>query len=140
MEYDLGKIAYILQTSKIIAIVGLSPKPGRPSYQVASYLKKQGYKIIPVNPGHKEILGEKCYSSLFEIPELVNVVDIFRRSEEVPPIVRAAIQIDAPYLWMQEGIRHEKAANLARAHDMTVIEDLCIKKMHQKCVAENLVH
>ena len=139
MEYDIGKIAYILQTSKTIAIVGLSPKPERPSYRVAKYMMEQNYTIIPVNPGHQEILGEKCYTSLFEIPEPVNIVDVFRRSEDVPPIARAAIQIEAPYIWLQEGIRNEEAVLLAREHGRTILEDLCIKKMHQKCVAENFV-
>ena len=139
MEYDIGKISYILQTSNIIAVVGLSPKPERPSYQVAKYLMEQNYTIIPVNPGHQTILGETCYPSLFEIPGPVHIVDVFRRPEDIPPIVRTAIQIEAPYIWLQEGIRNREAATLARAHDLTILEDLCIKKMHQKCVAENLV-
>ena len=139
MKYDIGKIAYILQTSKIVAIVGLSPKPERPSYQVAKYLMEQNYTIVPVNPGHQEILGQTCYPSLFDIPFAINIVDVFRRSEDVPPIVRAAIQIEAPYIWLQEGIKNEEAAELAREHGISFIEDLCIKKLHQKCVAENLV-
>lgn len=139
MQIDIDKIAYILQVSKTIAVVGLSPKPERDSYRVSEYLLRQGYNIIPVNPGHSEILGRKSYPSLFDIPESVDIIDIFRRSESVPPIVRAAIQIQAPYIWMQEGVEHEEAAAIARQHDVTVIQNLCLKKMHYLCDAKGLL-
>ena len=101
----------ILSFSRVVAVVGLSSKPDRPSYKVASYLKEQGYKIIPVNPTEKEILGELCYPDLASVPESIDVVDIFRRSEEVPPIVEEAIKIGAKAVWMQEGVINEEAAN-----------------------------
>ncbi len=139
MQIDIDKIAYILQVAKTIAVVGLSPKPERPSYRVAEYLLHQGYNIIPVNPGHPEILGRKSYPSLFDIPEPVDIVDIFRRSESVSPIVRAAVQIQAQYIWMQEGVEHEEAAAIARQHDVMVIQNLCLKKMHYLCAAKGLL-
>lgn len=132
MKYDKNKIAYIFQTSKTIAVVGLSAKPDRASNQVAKYLIQHGFDVIPVNPGSEEILGKTCYPSLFDIPIQVQIVNIFRRSDLVPEIVRAAIQIEVPYIWMQEGITNEAAAQQAREHKIAVIEDLCIKKMHQK--------
>ncbi len=102
--------AEILNSSRVVAVVGLSPKPDRPSYNVANYLKGNGYKITPVNPEVGEILGEACYPDLSSIPEPVDVTDIFRRSEEVPAIVEAAIKIKAKAVWMQEGVINEKAA------------------------------
>ena len=122
----------ILNSSRIIAVVGLSSKPDRPSYKVASHLKEQGYKIIPVNPTEKEILGELCYPDLASIPESVDVVDVFRRSEEVPPIVEEAIRIGAKALWMQEGVINEEAAARAREAGLMVIMDKCMRKEHQK--------
>ena len=139
MRIDIDKIAYILQVSKTIAVVGLSPKPERDSYQVSEYLLRQGYNIIPVNPGHSEILGRKSYPSLFDIPESIDIVDIFRRSESVPPIVRAAVQIQAQYIWMQEGVENEEAAAIARQHEVTVIQNLCLKKMHYLCDVKGLL-
>ncbi len=121
----------ILNSSRVIAVVGLSPKPDRPSYIVASYLKKQGYKIIPVNPKEGEILGEVCYPDLSSIPEPVDVVDIFRRSDEVPAIVEEAIKIGAKAVWMQEGVRNEAAAR-AKEVGLLVVMDRCMRKEHQK--------
>ena len=103
----------ILRSSKTIAIVGLSPKEDRPSFTVGSYLKEQGYRVIPVNPVAPEILGEKSYPDLVSIPEKVDAVDIFRRPEDVPPIVEEAIKIGAKAVWMQEGIVNEDAAKRA---------------------------
>ena len=139
MDYNLKQIAEILKTSKTIAVVGLSPKPERASHGVAQYLLGQGYDIIPVNPGYNEILGKTCYPSLKEIPNPVHIVDIFRRPEDVPPIVQGAIHINAPVVWMQEDVRHEEAAEDARNHGIEVIEDRCIKRAHQKCKKENLL-
>jgi predicted CoA-binding protein len=121
----------ILNFSRVVAVVGLSPKPDRPSYKVASYLKEQGYKIIPVNPAEKEILGELCYPDLASIPESVDVVDIFRRSEEVLPIVEEAIRIRAKAVWMQEGVINKEAAARAREAGLVVVIDKCMRKEHR---------
>ncbi len=122
----------ILNSSQVIAMVGLSPRPDRPSYQVASYLKEQGYRIIPVNPSKKEILGEPCHPDLVSIPEMVDVVDIFRHSEEVPAIVEEAIKIGVKAVWMQEGVLNEKAAIRAEKAGLMVVMDKCIGKEHRK--------
>jgi predicted CoA-binding protein len=128
----MGAEEEILTSSKTIAVVGLSLKTDRPSYTVASYLKQQGYRIIPVNPTATEILGEKSYPDLSSVPEKVDVVDIFRRSEEVLPIVEEAIRIGAKAVWMQEGVINEEAANLARDAGLLVVMDKCMLKEHQK--------
>lgn len=122
----------ILKSSKTVAIVGLSPKEDRPSFRVADYLKQRGYQIIPVNPGATEILGEKSYPDLFSIPEWVDVVNIFRRSEEVLPVVEGAIKIGAKSVWMQEGIVNEEAAKCARDAGLLVVMNRCMLKEHQK--------
>jgi predicted CoA-binding protein len=122
----------ILNSSRVVAVVGLSSKPERLSYKVASYLKQQGYRIIPVNPTEKEILGEPCYPDLASVPEPIDVVDIFRRSEEVPPIVEEAIKIGAKAVWMQEGVVNKEAAARARKSGLMVVMDKCMRKEHQK--------
>jgi len=122
----------ILNSSRVVAVVGLSPNPDRPSYRVASYLKEHGYRIIPVNPTAEEIMGEVSYPDLASIPEPVDVVDIFRRSEEVPAIVEDAIKIGAKAVWMQEGVINEQAAARARAAGLLVVMDKCMFKEHQK--------
>jgi predicted CoA-binding protein len=122
----------VLNSSRTVAVVGLSSKPDRPSYKVARYLKEQGYKIIPVNPTEKEILGELCYPDLASIPESVDVVEVFRRSEEVPPIVEEAIRIGAKAVWMQEGVINEEAAARAREAGLMVVMDKCMRKEHRK--------
>jgi predicted CoA-binding protein len=122
----------ILNFSRVVAVVGLSSKPDRPSYRAASYLKKQGYKIIPVNPAEKEILGELCYPDLASIPESVDVVEVFRRSEEVPPIVEEAIRIGAKAVWMQEGVINEEAAARASEAGLMVVMDKCMRKEHRR--------
>ncbi len=122
----------ILKSSRVVAVVGLSPKPERPSYGVASYLKEQGYRIIPVNPQVKKVLGEPCYPELASVPEPVDVVDIFRRSEDVPPIVEEAIKIGAKAVWMQEGVIHEEAAAKAREAGLMVDRDKCMFKEHHR--------
>lgn len=126
----------ILDSSRTVAVVGLSSKSDRPSYKVASYLKEQGYKIIPVNPTEKDILGELCYPDLCSIPESVDVVDIFRRSEDVPPIVEETIRIRAKAVWMQEGVINEEAANRAREAGLMVVMDKCMLKEHLKLRAK----
>ncbi len=123
-------IKTVLGQNAKIAVIGLSPKPDRPSHQVASYLQQKGYKVIPVNPGHDSILGEKCYPSLGDVPEQVDIVNIFRRAEHVLPIVREAVQAKAKVIWMQEGIKHEEAARLAEENGLVVIMDRCIKVDH----------
>jgi len=122
----------ILSSSRVVAVVGLSVKPDRPSYNVASYLKKNGYKIIPVNPKAGEILGEVCYPDLSSIPGAVDAVDIFRRTEEVPAIVEETIKIGAKAVWMQEGVINEQAAARAKAAGLLVVMDKCMLKEHQK--------
>jgi len=122
----------ILNSSRTVAVVGLSSKPDRTSYKVASYLKEQGYKIIPVNPTEREVLGEICYPDLASVPTSIDVVDIFRRSEEVPPIVAEAIRIGAKAVWMQEGVINEEAASQAREAGLMVVMDKCMRKEHLK--------
>lgn len=128
----LLKIRSILQKSTSVAVVGLSPKPERPSNEVARYLIGQGYTVIPVNPGHQEILGRTCFPDLLSIPGQVDIVDIFRKSEHVLPIVRDAIEKKAGAIWMQEGVVNEEAAELAEKHGITVIMNRCIKIDHQQ--------
>lgn len=125
-------IAEILKSSKTIAVVGLSNRKFRPSYGVAEYLKSAGYRIIPVNPNESEVLGEKCYARLEDIPEKVDIVDIFRRSEFVPEIVDSAIRIGARAVWMQEGVVNPEAAEKARRAGLFVAMDLCVLKEHAK--------
>jgi len=123
-----------LRNVKTIAVIGISPKEDRPSYIVASYLKSKGYRVIPVRPDGEEILGEKVYHSLSEIPKEISldVVDIFRKSEEVPPIVAEAIQRGIKVVWMQEGVIHKEAGEKAEKAGSKVIMDRCIKKEHQR--------
>ncbi len=122
----------ILDTCRIVAVVGLSPDAERPSFRVASYLKEHGYRIIPVNPKLSQILGETCYPDLTSIREPVDVVDIFRRAEETPTIVDQAIAIGARAVWMQEGIVNETAAEKARGAGLLVVMDRCMRKEHLK--------
>ena len=124
------EISKLLKEYKTIAVVGLSPKENRPSNQVARYLIEAGYNIIPVNPGQSEILGKTCYPDLKSIPEHIDIIDIFRRTEDVPPIVVDAISINAKVIWMQQGIVNEEAAALARKAGLTVIMDRCLKVDH----------
>lgn len=129
------EIADLLQTSRTIAVVGLSAKRYRPSYGVAEYMRRQGYKIYPVNPQEDEILGEKSYPDLDSIPEKIDIVDIFRRSEYVPEIVDASIRVGARGVWMQEGVVHEEAARRAGDAGLLVVMNRCILKEHRKLAA-----
>jgi predicted CoA-binding protein len=115
---------------QVIAVVGCSPNPQRPSYQVASYLMDAGYRVIPVNPGHEEILGEKCYPSLSDIPEPIDVVDVFRRAEFVPELVRQAISLKAKGIWLQDGIHAPEAVEFARKNGLKVVVDDCFMRQH----------
>jgi len=119
---------------RTVAVVGISPKEDRPSYIVAAYLKSKGYRITPVRPDGEEILGEKVYHSLMEIPKEigVDVVDIFRKSEDVPPVVEEAIRREAKVIWMQEGITHKEAGAKAEKAGLKVVMDRCMKKEHQR--------
>jgi predicted CoA-binding protein len=129
---DESAIAELLASAKTIAVVGLSPKSFRPSFGVSRYLQSSGYRIIPVNPNESNVLGEKCYARLEDIPEKIDIVDIFRRSELVPEVVEAAIRIGARAVWMQEGVVNEISAERARKAGLLVVMDLCIaKELHK---------
>ena len=128
----MSSIAEVLRDSHTIAVVGLSSKRFRPSYGVAEYMKRAGYRIIPVNPRESEIMGETSYIDLDSVPGPVDIVDIFRRSEHVPEIVEAAIRKGAKAIWMQEGVYHEGAAQRAEAAGMLVLMDRCILKDHRR--------
>ena len=131
----------ILEQSRVIVVVGLSPREERDSHRVAKYLQAQGYRIIPVNPIAEEILGEQCYPSVTDVPEEIDVVDVFRRSEDVPPVVEEAIRKGAKVVWMQLRIVNEEAAERARAHGMEVVMDRCMLVEHGrwKGIPEELV-
>ena len=125
-------VAQILRSAKTIAVVGLSSNPMRASHGVAEYLKTAGYRIIPVNPNETEVLGEKAYARLEDIPEQVDVVDVFRRAEEVPSVAQSAIRIGAKVLWMQLGIENAAAAEKARAAGLVVVENSCLMVEHKR--------
>jgi len=122
----------LLRTCKTIAVVGLSSSRWRPSYGVSEYMQASGYRIIPVNPKETEVLGEKAWGTLEEIPEPVDLVNVFRQARFVPEIVEAAIRIGAKGVWMQEGVVHEEAAARAREAGLEVVMDHCILKEHRK--------
>ena len=125
-------IKNILEDSRTVAVVGLSPREERDSHRVAKYLQGQGYRIIPVNPNADEVLGERSYPDLVSIPEPIDVVDVFRRSEAVPEIVEEAIKVGAKTVWMQEGVIHEEAAARAREAGLQVVMDRCTMKEHRR--------
>jgi len=125
-------VAQILRGAKTIAVVGLSSNPMRASHGVAEYLKAAGYRIIPVNPNETEVLGEKAYARLEDVPEPVDIVDVFRRAEEVGAVGESAIRIGAKVLWMQLGIENAEAAEKARAAGLVVVEDSCLMVEHRR--------
>jgi hypothetical protein len=127
-----GEIKAILERSKKIAVVGLSPKEERDSNKVAKYLMENGYEIVPVNPGQKEILGLKCYKTLEEIPYSVDVADLFLNPARVPPVVDQVIKKRIGIIWMQLGVIHHEAAQKARQAGITVVMDKCMKQEHEK--------
>jgi predicted CoA-binding protein len=127
----VDEIADLLKRSKTIAVVGLSSDPRRPSYGVSAYMQSRGYHIIPVNPQIQSSLGEKSYASLADVPEKIDIVNIFRRPEYVEEIVEEAIRLKAPAIWMQEEVVHEKAAEKARRAGVFVVMDRCILKDHR---------
>ena len=125
-------MAQILRDAKAIAVVGLSSNPARASNEVAAYLKRVGYRIIPVNPNETEVLGEKAYARLEDVPETVDIVDVFRRSEDVPPVADSAIAVKAKVLWMQLGIENAEAAEKARKVGLAVVENACLLVEHKR--------
>ena len=128
----MGAIPELLRNSRTIAVVGLSSKKYRPSHGVAEYMQREGYRIIPVNPHESEVLGEKSFARLEDVPDHIDIVDIFRRSEFVGPIVEAAIRVGASAVWMQEGVVNEEAAGKAREAGLVVVMDRCILKEHRR--------
>jgi|SRR5208283_2670222 len=128
---EAEQIAGLLKGEKTIAVVGLSDNPMRTSYRVSEYMQSQGYRIIPVNPAIRESLGEKAYDSLAEVPEKIDIVNVFRRSEYVPEVVEEAIRLKVPAIWMQEGVMHEEAAQKARQAGIFVVMNRCILKEHR---------
>jgi predicted CoA-binding protein len=122
----------ILENAKTIAVVGLSSNPDRYSFEVAGYLKSKGYRVIPVNPHETEVLGEAAYPSLEDVPDPVEVVDVFRRSEETPAIARQAVVVGAKVLWLQSGILNEEARGIAEEGGLAVVMGVCIKTTHRR--------
>jgi len=127
---DINTLRRILHESRTLAVVGLSADWFRPSYFAAKYMQEHGYRIIPVNPKYESILGEKCYKSLRDIPEKVDLVDVFRKSNDVMPIAEEAIAIGAKVLWQQLGVKNEAAAAKARAAGLEAVMDRCVKIEH----------
>ena len=125
------EIAELLATAKTIAVVGLSSDPMRPSFGVAQYMQRQGYRIIPVNPNERTVLDEKSYKTLADVPDKIDLVDIFRRPEFVPELVDEVIRLKIPSLWLQEGVVHEPAVRKAQAAGIRVVMDRCILKEHR---------
>jgi len=129
---EAERIAELLESARTIAVVGLTNTPMRPSYGVSHYMQSQGYRIIPVNPNISEWMGEQAYPSLLDVPEKIDIVNIFRRSDAVPEIVEHAIQLKVSAIWMQETVIHHEAAEKARRAGIFVVMDLCILKEHRK--------
>lgn len=133
MDRD-AELKEILLTAKTIASVGLSSNPDKESYRIATYLKAQGYRVIPVNPTASEIMGETSYPDLQSIPEKIDIVQVFRKPEDVPPVVEDAIKAGAKVIWMQEGIVHEEAAEKARQAGLQVVMDTCMRVAHRTLI------
>ena len=131
---DDVRLKEILLSTKTIASVGLSSNPAKVSYEVGEYLKERGYRVIPVNPMATEIFGEKAYPDLASVPEVIDVVQVFRRPEDVPPVVDEAIKVGAKVVWMQLGIVNEEAADAARAAGLQVVMDACMRATHQRLI------
>jgi len=130
MSDDINSLRRILTQNRVLAIVGLSANWHRPSYFAAKYMLEHGYRVIPVNPQYAEVLGQKCYATLREIPEKVDLVDVFRRTADVMPVAEEAIAIGARVLWQQLGVRNEEAATRARDAGMETVVDRCVKIEH----------
>ena len=127
---DIANLKRILKSSRVIAVVGLSANWWRPSFFVAKYLQDHGYRVIPVNPAYQEVLGEKCYPNLRDVPDKIDMVDCFRKAEEIPALAEEAIAIGAKCLWMQLGVVNEAAAERAKDAGLDVIMDRCVKIEH----------
>jgi uncharacterized protein len=135
-EAGADAVLELLKKYRTIAVVGLSSNPRRPSFGVTEYMQAEGYRIIPVNPNEREVLGEKSYARIEDVPEKIEIVNVFRRAEDVPPVVESAIRIGAKVVWMQQGIENEDAAEKARAAGLVVIEDACILVEHRRRAGE----
>ena len=137
MSPEERELRSLLGEAKVVAVVGISSKPWRPSHEVASYLQQHGYRIVPVNPNEQEVLGEPVYASLLDIPEEihVDVVDVFRRAEHTPEVARDAVAIGARVLWLQEGIVSDEAARIAADGGLEVIMGVCIMKVRERLMA-----
>jgi uncharacterized protein len=133
------KMKDILLSAKTIASVGLSSNPAKESFGIVQYLKDQGYRIIPVNPSATEIMGEKAYPDLSSIPDKVDVVQVFRKPEDVPPVVDEAIKIGAKVVWMQEGITHEESAQKARQAGLQVVMNMCMRSAHRGLIGPKIM-
>ena len=129
---DINTLRRILGENRVIAVVGLSADWYRPSFFAAKYMQEHGYRVIPVNPKYAEILGEKCYPALRAIPEKVQIVDVFRKTQDVPPIAEEAIAIGAKVLWQQLGVKNEAAAARAREAGLETVMDRCVKIEHAR--------
>ena len=127
---DIAELRRILDENRVIASVGLSANWYRPSFFAAKYMQEHGYRVIPVNPAYDEVLGEKCYPSLKDVPEAIDIVDCFRKSQDIEPIARDAVEIGAKVLWLQLGVINEAAADIARAGGLEVVQDRCVKIEH----------
>ena len=130
MHDDINTLRRILKESRVLAVVGLSAQWHRPSYFAAKYMMEHGYRVIPVNPQYPEVLGQKCYASLRDIPEKVDLVDVFRKTADVLPVARDAIAIGARVFWQQLGVKNEEAAALARSKGLETVMDRCVKIEH----------
>jgi uncharacterized protein len=132
-------IRSLLDEARVIAVVGISSKPWRPSYGVAAYLQESGYRIVPVNPHETEVLGEQAYASLLDVPSdvKIDVVDVFRRAEQTPEVARDAVTVGARLLWLQEGIVSEEAGRIATEGGLDVIMGVCIMKVRERLIAED---
>lgn len=129
---DIGKLRRILRGARTIAVVGLSANWYRPSYFAAKYLQEHGYRVIPVNPAYDNVLGEKCYASVRDVPEAVDIVDCFRKSAEIPALAEDAIAVGAKVLWMQLGVENEAARRRAEGAGLEVVENRCVKIEHAR--------
>jgi len=136
LSATVDPILEILKQYKTVAVVGLSSNPARASYEVTKYMQSAGYRIIPVNPTEREVLGEKSYARLEDVPEEIGIVDVFRRAEDVPPVVESAIRVGAKVVWMQLGIENAEAAERARAAGLIVVEDACVFVEHRRRVKQ----
>ena len=132
LQANAAEISDILHNYRVVAVVGLSDKPNRPSYRVAQYLQEHGYRIVPVNPGCQEILGERCYPGLRDIPFPVEIVDIFRNVDAIPEIVADAIAVGAKVVWMQQGLEESHSARQAKQAGLQVVMDRCMKIEHSQ--------